>query len=439
MNFGQGVYQQLPRNRGGGVDVRAGQLAARSHVETMREYRERVDRALQFKALERQIRRDQKLRDEAGYLLMSNDGNPRFCATCSDTTTVFRPLLQAHKHRHEDSAGWRNSVENNGYKYPCHTCKLSYHTFDIPELNKRWTGGRIPVFATSSTLYNWQGARHRTGYEGDPFHVERVAVAGATVRGVAHAIAINYFNLGVPIDVLLCAGINDIISGSSAFEVTLDYAMLQEALSARLPSSTLSICTLPLPPKLVKLPGDRTWRPRNFTNKLEVLVELNSRIVQFNKSTSRRQQCSSTLAPTFHTRGLRTRSNRSRRSIGPRNLLETVVGHRFSSWREAGPHKMLHLNETVACSMGKATIQFFRAFYHHMPHIPRVHQNGGNGMGGEGGGGAVIVTDRSSISTANQTQDHYHNVNVIYGHHTVRADHANEEEKLDSAVGALNI
>ena len=65
MNFGQGVYQQLPRNRGGGVDVRAGQLAAQSHVETMREYRERVDRALQFKALERQIRRDQKLRDEA--------------------------------------------------------------------------------------------------------------------------------------------------------------------------------------------------------------------------------------------------------------------------------------------------------------------------------------------------------------------------------------
>ena len=101
---------------------------------------------------------------------------------------------------------------------------------------------------------------------------------------------------------------------------------------------------------------------------------------------------------------------------------------------------MLHLNETVACSMGKATIQFFRAFYHHMPHIPRVHQNGGNGNGGGGGGGgAVIVTDRSSISTANQTQDHYHNVNVIYGHHTVRADHANEEEKLDSAVGALNI
>ena len=199
---------------------------------------------------------------------MVDDGSARYCSSCSESTSLFKPRLQVIRHRHEDSAAWRASISNSSHKYPCHTCKVSYHSFDITCFNKFWTGGRIPVLATASTLFQWQGARHRTGYEGDPLHVERVSVAGATVQILGHAIANNYFKLGIPIDLLVCCGLNNISQGRSAFEIMSDYVMLQEAVQWNLPTSTLILCTLPLPPRLCRFPGDiaHGGRPTLRTN-----------------------------------------------------------------------------------------------------------------------------------------------------------------------------
>ena len=189
---------------------------------------------------------------------MTNDGSSCYCGTCSETTSVFIPHLTVLCHRNEDSAEWRASVDNESHKYPCHTCLRSYHSYDISSLNRPWTCGRIPVLTTSSTLYQWQGARHRTRNLSDPFHIERILVSGATVRGVGHAIVVAYFDLGIPIDILLCTGLNDVMAGTSAFEIMRDFVMLQEAVCWRLPSSTVSFCTLPLPPKLCRFPGDKS-------------------------------------------------------------------------------------------------------------------------------------------------------------------------------------
>ena len=166
---------------------------------------------------------------------MTNDGSSCYCGTCSETTSVFIPHLTVLCHHHEDSAEWRASVDNESHKYPCHTCLRSYHSYDISSLNRPWTCGRIPVLTTSSTLYQWQGARHRNRNLSDPFHIERILVSGATVRGVGHAIVVAYFDLGIPIDILLCNGLNDVMAGTSAFEIMRDFVMLQEALCWRLP------------------------------------------------------------------------------------------------------------------------------------------------------------------------------------------------------------
>ena len=91
-----------------------------------------------------------------------------------------------------------------------------------------------------------------TRYDGDQFHNERIFVTGATVSNIAHAINVAYFNLGKPIDLLICAGINDIIHGRSAIEIMYDLFILEEALEIRLPTSTMAICTLPLPPMICR-------------------------------------------------------------------------------------------------------------------------------------------------------------------------------------------
>ena len=50
------------------------------------------------------------------------------------------------------------------------------------------------------------------------FHIERVSVAGATVRSLAHAVEVDYFNLWIPLDLLICVGLNDFIKERSALK-----------------------------------------------------------------------------------------------------------------------------------------------------------------------------------------------------------------------------
>ena len=72
--------------------------------------------------------------------------------------------------------------------------------------------------------------------------------------------------------------------------------------------------------------------------------------------------------------GLRTRYRSGRNQIGPRNLLGSVLGHHHhNNWREPNPHNMLHFNETIMCSMGRATVSYFTAFYGLIPRTPRIN------------------------------------------------------------------
>ena len=78
----------------------------------------------------------------------------RYCGTCNK---CFHPAPYSPM-----SPSWglgrvegRASVDKVSHKYPCHTYLRSYHSHNISGLNRPWTGGRIPVLATSSTLYQW--------------------------------------------------------------------------------------------------------------------------------------------------------------------------------------------------------------------------------------------------------------------------------------------
>ena len=117
--------------------------------------------------------------------------------------------------------------------------------------------------------------------------MERVSVYGATIKEIGHAISFHYFDLGAPVDILLVAGLNDVAAGRSAIEIMCDLTMLLEAIQVNLPGSTLSVATVPLPPKLCRLRGDRSWRPASFVDRTSTLVSLNARIIHFNRVNAR--------------------------------------------------------------------------------------------------------------------------------------------------------
>ena len=142
-------------------------------------------------------------------------------------------------------------------------------------------------------------------------------------------------------------------------------------------------------------------------NKLNILVDLNMAILRFNARHSRRLQRPTDLAPTYHTRGLKTRYGAGRRQIGPRNLLETVTAHKFSSWREGIPFRMLHLNEMTMLSMGKAGVQFFKAFYGLIPRIPRAlgGRRGGQGRRHDDFLSAIVIDDTNEEEHAAENEE----------------------------------
>lgn len=435
MALWHGFHHHVPLNPGGGVDLRGQQQpigvfsVLTGDQRARQQYQACVDHAHHFRQRERRIRSWIKLRDNTGHLVVRNDGSEHYCHICSETVSVFKQNPRIARHRHEDSADWRASIFNDSHLYPCFTCYRSPHTYDIAGMNIPWTGGRIPVMATASTLYQWQGSRHRTGYPGDPFHIERVSVAGARVKDLGHAVAAAYFGLGIPVDLLVICGLNDINQGKSAHQIMCDFAMLQEAVETNLPTSTVTLATLPLPPKLCRFPGDRSWRPRSFQNKLSVLIELNTSIMAFNEVNSRRLQRPTDLAPTYHTRGIKTRINLGARQIGPRNILETVLSHKYSCWRERVPHRMMHLNEMTVLSMGKAAVHFFKGFYGMIPRIPRAR--GGRNVGGGGAQGERAPNDQDE-----DMQDGNLAVNVIDDetHHNEDDDNSDSSNRGSAQV-----
>ena len=159
MYWRHGIHLNVPITRGGGADLRATAQPLGVYTELTGQERERqqyqacINHALFFKNRERRIRDGMKERNRDGLLIIWNDGTERYCSICSESISVFKPEPAIARHRHEDSADWRAGILNDSHLYPCHTCHRSPHTFDIAGLNTPWTGGRIPIMATSSTLY----------------------------------------------------------------------------------------------------------------------------------------------------------------------------------------------------------------------------------------------------------------------------------------------
>ena len=96
-----------------------------------------------------------------------------------------------------------------------------------------------------------------------------------SVRTLSHAIEVDYFNLGVPLDLFVCVGLNDVMQGRSPLDIICDLTMLQEALPLQ---SAPSRCK----PNSVVSKMTSHGDPANFRNKLDEMIELNRRIMQFN-------------------------------------------------------------------------------------------------------------------------------------------------------------
>jgi len=292
----------------------------------------------------------------------SVNGKP-YCPTCSETTSLDFPMMRVFFHTHVSSKKFRMeaALDHHG-QYPCYSCARTPHTCK--------QGIRYPIILTASALNNWQKQRELNRYEGDEIHVDMIALPGATLDVLSHALAAEYGGLNRPIDVLVVAGLNDILRGATASELLSKYKKMESWVKEQEKyhigqECSFAVATLPYPPMMVRLDGDH--RPPLKEDKFQILYQANELIKTLNKDKT--QFLQTRTAPQYHTWGVEKveRPVYSEKGAGhdaPHPTLHTTMKHKWSCWREQGAKNMLHLNNKLQFKMGRSAVNYFKVIYH---------------------------------------------------------------------------
>lgn len=257
------------------------------------------------------------------------------CNLCSYTSSVIHPSPKLIIHEHTSSKLYRvNAPADKWGNYLCTTCKNTPHSHKV--------GVRYALILSSSLLHGWQGERDENDYAGDSLHVEQETIQGAGIRDLVHAYKVGYGNLYKPVDVLLCAGLEDVANERTTDEIMSDIVMLRNSVigNPANPYGSFAITTLPIPPGMQEHTGQ--------------ILELNEQIIEI--STELNQFKRVHHAPRFHTWGLKTRRSRLSETQ-PRPRLHTLTVHKEGKWDG------LQMDCGTKLRMGKACIQYFEDIY----------------------------------------------------------------------------
>jgi len=74
--------------------------------------------------------------------------------------------------------------------------------------------------------------RSLNGYQGDEIHIDYPTIPGATVRELEHTIMAEFGNGLRAVDVLLVAGLNDILRGAIGHEILEDIQQSSDSVRA---------------------------------------------------------------------------------------------------------------------------------------------------------------------------------------------------------------
>ena len=282
-----------------------------------------------------------------------------YCDICSEIYLINEDnrhrFIKFHNHFSTKINRLEASYDHYG-QYVCTECASSVHHFV--------SGIRYPILASSSILNGWTGRRSPDileQYRGLPFHIEMVTIPGAKIEDIKQAVYAEYHYATKPLDILLCAGLNDLLRYHTVQDIIADLRDFKADVKAWNASNTFAVCTLPVPPKMSHLRADPHYH-RNYVGNQDCFAELNDLIPLIISLNAEGPDAEITSrAPKFHTWGIKKETlpfNReSTRAIG--NLGQ----HRTGQWRESDSWDQLHLNDQTRLRMGKATVGYFTRMY----------------------------------------------------------------------------
>ena len=259
-----------------------------------------------------------------------------FCYICS----FYHEQNIYHKHISAREIRVVQGVDQTNLSYMCTTCK-KVHSAEFECLN---------VLVSSNHLHNIHTpvGNVTIRMEPDPQHIEWVTVCDATIDELRHAWYSDYGRTSTPMRILLSPGSEDFYCGKSVTDIIESIMYFKQTVNRVNPGNELIVTTMPNPPNLAWF-EDNGAQPRNYTNKLMELKEVNNWIVKFNEENGKH------ITPRFHRFGIRDCMRKD--SNGRRKRIKQ---HIFSHWCDEKPKAQRNmLIPEIRIKMGIAVTRYF--------------------------------------------------------------------------------
>ena len=273
------------------------------------------------------------------------------CQICS-YRQPYSEKSAAVTHRHFSTNLMMSLTKDKAGNYNCSSCKSVHGTH---------TTERIKLCVSSSTLHMFWAPpdRSEVKYDGDIQHTNYITIPGGKVETLQQAFRIEYGSEVRGIDVLVVAGLNNIIKRDTREEVMRKLDLFKNTVMKQSQNlhpttpNTFAVATLLYAPQLAWFPDDGDQPSPYYRNRLEDIQWINAEIIRFNKENG------VPMAPHFHKYGVR-RDNKTRKDRFGHITVRHTVSHRWEQWREEEAKWMLHLNDERRIVMGQAVNKYFR-------------------------------------------------------------------------------
>ena len=233
---------------------------------------------------------------------------------------------------HEDGKNFENKPED--FKEYCKTCKKCHEPYAASE--------KINLCISDSTLHKFHEPLSRNvTYEGDATHCEYLTKPGAKVEELQRMFESNYAHEKRKIDVLLVAGLNNLIRSECGENLVEKYIHFKTAIKNQNEHNTCGIAPLLYAPQLCWYPGNGPPPYYHFKNRLNEIQQVNSNIIKLNKTDGLEG------IPIVQEFGLSV-DNRTGQ-----------VKHLWEQWREGQRARMLHLNDEHRTRLGRCVNRYF--------------------------------------------------------------------------------
>ena len=196
-------------------------------------------------------------------------------------------------------------------------------------------------------------------HEGDSVHVDYVTIPGSKVEDLQQAFRLEYERETRGIDILLVAGLNNLVKGDRVEELFTKFGYFRDLVEWQATKyhpavkNTFAVATLLYAPQLCWFADDGPPPSPTYRNRLQEMQWLTTTLIEFNRKNG---------VPRFpHVRKFGVRiDNQTSRDVYGNVEVKHRTRHKWEQWREEEKGRMLHLNDQRRLLLGRAVNKYFQ-------------------------------------------------------------------------------